>query len=52
MKNIFNIFNFFKKKNKHNLNQNKNFLSKTDPQGSYTGNSTTNDTPVQDADDL
>ncbi len=35
-------------------NMNKNFKSKTDPQGSYTGNYTLDEDekPVQDADDL
>lgn len=33
-------------------NVNKNFLSKTDPQGSYIGNDLDLEKPVQDADDL
>ena len=39
-------------KNKNNL-VDKNFKSKTDPQGSYTGNfKNPYEEPVQDADDL
>jgi len=30
----------------------KNFVSNTDPNGSYTGNSLDGEIPVQDADDL
>ena len=37
---------------KHKSNVNKDFLSKTDPQGSYTGNDFNLEKPVQDADDL
>ena len=37
---------------KTNKNINKNFLSKTDPQGSYTGSTIDNEKPIQDADDL
>ena len=34
-------------------NKNNNFKNKTnDPQGSYTGNATDSEKPIQDADDL
>lgn len=37
---------------KNNKKMNNDFLSKTDPQGSYTGSTPENEKPIQDADDL
>lgn len=36
----------------HTKNMKNPFKSKTDPQGSYTGNSFDQEKPIQDADDL